>query len=232
MALKGTLKVFGIADILQLIGQQGRRQLHSETSAPGGARPLPRWRHRSRRVEHPQQKDLIGTILVAAENPSPRRAASKRRSEHADVRCSASATCSSASGDRRRRVSSRWCSCRPPRRSTSFFTWKSRQLRLRADRGRVRRRSRPCSRQIVLMEGFRMVDEWPVVKLRITSYEMTFERLKKLPAPPRRTTSSPRSMMPSKRRKKSQGRSLVGFGEQERPGEPWLATRAAPFASS
>src|SRR5260370_22015084 len=32
------------------------------------------------------------------------------------------------------------------------------------------------------MEGLRMVDEWPLIRKRITSYEMTFERLKQMPA--------------------------------------------------
>jgi hypothetical protein len=36
----------------------------------------------------------------------------------------------------------------------------------------------------VLMEGFRMVDEWPVVRKRLSSYAMTFDRLKELPPPP------------------------------------------------
>jgi hypothetical protein len=34
----------------------------------------------------------------------------------------------------------------------------------------------------VLMEGFRTVDEWPLIKRTITSYEMTFVRLAPLPA--------------------------------------------------
>ena len=36
----------------------------------------------------------------------------------------------------------------------------------------------PIRSENVLMEGFRMVDEWPMVRKKITSYEMTFNKLK------------------------------------------------------
>ena len=39
----------------------------------------------------------------------------------------------------------------------------------------------PLRAESVLMEGFRRVDEWPVVRKRITSLQMTFEKLKELP---------------------------------------------------
>jgi hypothetical protein len=33
------------------------------------------------------------------------------------------------------------------------------------------------------MEGFRMVDEWPMIRKRITSYDLTFKKVKELAAP-------------------------------------------------
>jgi len=39
----------------------------------------------------------------------------------------------------------------------------------------------PLRAESVLMEGFRRVDEWPVVRKRITSLQMTFEKIKDLP---------------------------------------------------
>jgi hypothetical protein len=42
----------------------------------------------------------------------------------------------------------------------------------------------PLRAESVLMEGFRRVDEWPVVKKKITTYQMTFERKKELPPAP------------------------------------------------
>ncbi|HSA24560.1 MAG TPA: DUF4388 domain-containing protein, partial [Myxococcota bacterium] len=39
----------------------------------------------------------------------------------------------------------------------------------------------PIRSENVLMEGFRMVDEWPMIRKRITSYDLTFKKLKELP---------------------------------------------------
>ncbi|MGQ0505854.1 MAG: DUF4388 domain-containing protein, partial [Myxococcaceae bacterium] len=41
----------------------------------------------------------------------------------------------------------------------------------------------PLRAESVLMEGFRMVDEWPEIRKKITSYEMKFEKLKDLGPP-------------------------------------------------
>jgi hypothetical protein len=41
----------------------------------------------------------------------------------------------------------------------------------------------PLRSESVLMEGFRQVDEWPVIKRKITSTGMTFERLRTIPPP-------------------------------------------------
>ena len=38
----------------------------------------------------------------------------------------------------------------------------------------------PLRCESVLMEGYRIIDEWPIVRRKITSSAMTFERLKEL----------------------------------------------------
>ncbi len=38
----------------------------------------------------------------------------------------------------------------------------------------------PIRSENVLMEGFRMVDEWPMIRKKISSYEMTFVKLKEM----------------------------------------------------
>jgi hypothetical protein len=41
----------------------------------------------------------------------------------------------------------------------------------------------PLRAESVLMEGFRMVDEWPLIRKKISRTDMTFERLRALPEP-------------------------------------------------
>jgi len=70
----------------------------------------------------------------------------------------------------------------------------------------------------VLMEGFRMVDEWPVIKKTITSYELTFERLKELPPPPLPTDEFDAALddaFAGEQRVESQGE-FKSIGENER----------------
>src|SRR3954469_8929206 len=68
MALKGTLKDFGIADILQLIGQQGKtgalhlKAGHQEVHIHFREGAIVRAESSTR-----NKKDLIGTMLVRAE---------------------------------------------------------------------------------------------------------------------------------------------------------------------
>ncbi|MBK7861784.1 MAG: DUF4388 domain-containing protein [Archangiaceae bacterium] len=184
MALKGTLKDFGIADILQLIGQQGKTgtlhlkskdqevHIHFHEGAIVRAESSTR-----------NKKDLIGTMLVRAQ------LITEAQLQHAldtqkrtlqrlgDVLVSLDAI----TAEKFKQM----VQLQTTETLFKLFTWKSgsygfEQTEVESDPSVV-----PLRAESVLMEGFRMVDEWPVVKKKITSYEMTFERLKELPpAPP------------------------------------------------
>ena len=185
-----------------------------------------------------KKKELIGNMLVRAEliteaqlerragDAAPHPQAAGRR---ARLRADASPT--SASG--------RWCSCRPPRRSTASSagrtgTYEFEQGEVEATREAIT----PLRAESVLMEGFRMVDEWPVIKqdhhpLR----RSTFERLKALPPPAR--PSRGRGLRRRARRRlrrgeegREQGRVHVASASNERQRLRARRSRAATSASS
>ena len=184
MALKGTLKDFGIADILQLIGQQGKtgmlhlkakdQEVHIHFKEGNIVRAESSTRNK---------KDLIGTMLTRAqlidEGQLQMALDTQKRTLQrlGDVLVSLNAI----SAEKFKQM----VTLQTTETLFKLFTWKSgsygfEQTDVEADPAFV-----PLRAESVLMEGFRMVDEWPVVKRKITSYEMTFERLKELPpAPP------------------------------------------------
>jgi hypothetical protein len=142
MALKGTLKDFGIADILQLIAQQQKTGM-LVLKAQDAEVSLGFKDGNIVKVESAfkKKKDLLGTLLVRAE------LITEQQLEQA-------------------------------------LEMQKRTLQRIGDVLVTSRDIEPISplrAESVLMEGFRMVDEWPLIRKRITSYEMTFERLKQMP---------------------------------------------------
>jgi hypothetical protein len=98
-----------------------------------------------------------------------------------------------------------------------LFTWKTgsygfEQTEVEADPSVA-----PLRAESVLMEGFRMVDEWPVVKKKISSYEMTFERLKELPPAPPQANDFDAALDDAFEEKKEVSKGeFQSVGEQER----------------
>jgi hypothetical protein len=66
-----------------------------------------------------------------------------------------------------------------------LFTWKSGKYEFEQVPVDVDKDSgiTPLRAESVLMEGFRMVDEWPVIKRTINRYDLAFEKIRELPAP-------------------------------------------------
>ncbi len=184
MALKGTLKDFGIADILQLIGQQTKTgslvlQQKGDTvtvsfkdgnivRAEAGAR---------------NKKELIGTMLVRANIITEEQLTfaldvQKRTLQRlGDVLVAQNAI----TGEKFREM----VQLQTTETLFKLFAWKSGNYAFEQEEVEdLDPAFTPLRAESVLMEGFRRVDEWPVVRKRITSYQMTFERLKELPPPP------------------------------------------------
>src|SRR5512145_2995880 len=180
MALKGTLKDFGIAEILQLIGQQAKSGvLHLEgrdeeihiAMADGN---VVRAEHVGRKT-----KERLGTRLVRAEVLTQEKLEYALDLQKRSLR---------RLGDIL--VELGFVSKQDLREMTALqttetvyhlFHWKSGTYEF--EPGEVEwdpQTETPLRAESVLMEGFRQVDEWPLVRKKISSGAMTFERLKQL----------------------------------------------------
>ncbi|MBX7099198.1 MAG: DUF4388 domain-containing protein [Myxococcaceae bacterium] len=183
MALKGTLKDFGIADILQLIGQQGKTgQLHlkardQEVAIAFKEGAIVRAESSTRR-----KKDLIGTMLVRAELITEAQLDQALETQRRTLqRLGDVLTAQGAIGQEKFR---QMVQLQYTETLYKLFTWKTgtyefEQIDVEPDPVFT-----PLRAESVLMEGFRIIDEWPVVRRRIVSPSMTFERQKELPPPP------------------------------------------------
>jgi hypothetical protein len=180
VALKGTLKDFGIAEILQLIGQQAKSGvLHLEsrddeihiTMADGN---VVRAESAGRKA-----RDKLGGLLVRAELITPQELEYALDIQKRTLR---------RLGDIL--VELGYVSVADLREMTALqttetvyklFHWKSGTYAF--EPGEVEwdpETVTPQRAESVLMEGFRQVDEWPLVRKKISSLAMTFERLRAL----------------------------------------------------
>lgn len=193
MALKGTLKDFGIADILQLIGQQqktGTLHLKSkdetvDISFHEGNIVLAESVTRSK-------KDLIGSMLVQAEliNESQLDFALDTQKRTLQRLGDVLQTMGTITAEKFKHM----VQLQTTETLYRLFSWKTGKYEFEQGAVEIDPLIQPLRAETVLMEGFRMVDEWPVVKKRITSFEMTFEKLKPLPGSA--AASSPSSSAP------------------------------------
>jgi len=180
VALKGTLKDFGIAEILQLIGQQAKSGvLHLEsrddvihiTMADGN---VVRAESAGRKA-----REKLGTLLVRAglitsgelERALDEQKRTLRRLGDILVEQGA------VSVEDLREMTA----LQTTETVYRLFHWKSGTYAF--EPGEVEwdpQTVTPLRAESVLMEGFRQVDEWPLVRKKITSMAMTFERIRAL----------------------------------------------------
>jgi hypothetical protein len=181
VALKGTLKDFGIAEILQLIGQQMKSGiLHLESRDEEIHIALSEGSVVRAEAVGRKANERLGAMLVRAEiiaQPQLEYALTlQRRSlrrlgdilvEHGFV-----------TREDLREITH----LQTTETVYRLFHWKSGTYEFEA--GAVewdKETATPLRAESVLMEGFRRVDEWPIVKKRIPSLLATFERRKPLP---------------------------------------------------
>jgi hypothetical protein len=184
VALKGTLKDFGIAEILQLIGQQAKSGvLHLEARddvihialADGN---LVRAESAGRKT-----RERLGNMLVRADIITKEELAYALELQKKSLRRLGDILVELdfvAKTDLREMTA-----LQTTETVYRLFHWKSGTYEFEPgdvewDRDTVT----PLRAESVLMEGFRQVDEWPLIRRRITSTAMTFERLRTLEPEP------------------------------------------------
>jgi hypothetical protein len=183
MALKGTLKDFGIADILQLIGHQQKtgtlhlkaREQEVHVAFRDGA--IVRAESTTRK-----KKDLIGNMLVRAELISPQQLDLALETQRRTLKRLGDVLVTGGMVTRERFV--QMVQLQTTETLYRLFSWKTGSYEFeQGDVDHDPDTALSLRAESVLMEGFRMVDEWPVIKRTISSYELTFERIKELPPP-------------------------------------------------
>jgi hypothetical protein len=183
MALQGTLKDFGIADILQLIGQQQKTgQLclankEQEVNIFFKDGNIARVESVTRK-----KKDLIGNMLVRAEIITEAQLEESLETQRRTLKRLGDVLVSSGAitADRFKKM----MQLQATETIYRLFSWDAGTYEFKAEP--VENDSEaitPLRAESVLMEGFRMVDEWPVIRRKINRHEMTFETLKPLPPP-------------------------------------------------
>jgi hypothetical protein len=180
MALKGTLKDFGIAEILQLIGQQAKSGvLHLEgrdeeihiAMADGNVV----------RAEHVGRKtrERLGTRLVRAEILTQEKLEYALDLQKRSLRRLGDILVEV--GFVSRQDLKEMTALQTTETVYRLFHWKSGTYEFVPGEVEWDAESvTPLRAESVLMEGFRQVDEWPMVRRKITSTAMSFERLKEM----------------------------------------------------
>ncbi|ADO73354.1 DUF4388 domain-containing protein [Stigmatella aurantiaca] len=183
MALQGTLKDFGIADILQLIGQQqktGQLYLESkeqEVNVFFKDGNIVRVESITRK-----KKDLIGNMLVRAEIITETQLEDSLETQRRTLKRLGDVLVSSGAitADRFKKM----MQLQATETLYRLFSWDAGTYAFKAEPVESDTEAiTPLRAESVLMEGFRMVDEWPVIRKKINRLDMTFECLKPLPPP-------------------------------------------------
>lgn len=184
MALRGTLKDFGIAEILQLIGQQAKTGvLHLESRSKDSEIHVSFYQGNVVRAEDVsrRKRDFLGRMLVDAQILSEAQLGEALEEQKRTLRRLGDILIDRGMIERERLKE--MAQLQATETLYRLFEWRSgtyrfEQTEVRWDRDWFT----PIRSEAVLMEGFRIVDEWPLVRRRITSKLMTFEVLKELPA--------------------------------------------------
>jgi Domain of unknown function (DUF4388)/Type II secretion system (T2SS), protein G len=183
MALTGTLKDFGIAEILQLIGQQSKSGVLVLRSRSDEIQVL-MWNGSVVSAEHAGRtaRDKLGSLVVRA---------GLITSAQLDDALSVQKRTLRRLGDIlvemgmvTKEQLREMTQLQTTQTLYKLFHWKSGTYAFEPrDVSFDRETVSPLRCEAVLMEGYRIIDEWPIVRRKISSPAMTFERLKLLDPP-------------------------------------------------
>ncbi len=180
MALQGTLKDFGIAEILQLIGQQAKSgvlHLNSKDDeihilmADGN---VVRAEYAGRKSREKLGNLLVRAALITQEQLDLALETQKRTLRRlGDILVEL--------GMVTKEILREMTALQTTETVYKLFHWKSGTYQFEpGDVDWDRETVTPLRAESLLMEGFRQVDEWPMVRRKISSTAMTFERIREL----------------------------------------------------
>ncbi|MFC1655058.1 DUF4388 domain-containing protein, partial [Myxococcota bacterium] len=181
MALKGTLKDFGIADIFQLISHQSKTgvlHLHSKNkevriSFVNGDVVQAESTTRKKR-------DLLGAMLVRADAISEAQLEQALEIQKRTLKRLGHILIER--GFLQKEELKQFTHLQTTETVYKLFNWETGTYAFETEEVAYDKETvEPIRSENVLMEGFRMVDEWPMIRKKITSYEMSFKKVKDLP---------------------------------------------------
>jgi hypothetical protein len=184
MALSGTLKDFGIADILQLIGHQtktGRLTLKTgqqevEVSFKEGTVIFATDKARN-------SKDLLGSLLLRAELLTKEQLDAALTTQQRTLKRLGDILTESSvvKGEQLAQM----MRLQTTETLYKLFSWKNGSYEFAQEEVDASKAAfEPIRAESVLLEGFRRMDEWPALKKKIPWNDATFEKLKELPGAP------------------------------------------------
>jgi hypothetical protein len=183
MALRGTLKDFGIADIFQLIGHQTKsgvlrlKSRDSDIAISFREGNVVKAESATR-----QKKDLLGHMLVRAGVVSDSQLEAALDDQRRTLRKLGDVLITHGAINKENLTE--FMRLQTTETIYRLFSWQTGTYEF--EQGDIERDpdfGEPIRAESVLMEGFRMVDEWPMIRKRISGYGMTFDKLKMLPEP-------------------------------------------------
>jgi hypothetical protein len=182
MALQGTLKDFGIADIFQLISHQSKTgvlHLHSKSqevriSFANG--DVVRAESTTRK-----KRDLLGAMLVRAEAIDEAQLEQALETQKRTLKRLGHILIER--GFLQKEALKQFTHLQTTETIYKLFNWETGTYAFEAEEVTYDKETvEPIRSENILMEGFRMVDEWPMIRKKIVSYEMSFRKIKDIPA--------------------------------------------------
>ncbi len=179
MALRGTLKDFGIADILQLIGHQQKtgvltvknKDLEVQIFFVDGT--VIRAESATR-----QKRDLLGRMLVRAEILSEEQLSRALEAQKRTLKRLGQILVEGGTVDKKNLKT--FTKLQTSETIYRLFLWESGTYEFKQQDVQADPDAEPIRSESVLMEGFRQVDEWPAIRKKLSGYGIVFEKLKDL----------------------------------------------------
>lgn len=176
MALRGTLRDFGIADILQLIGQQAKTGiLRLESKNKDEEVHVSFYQGNVVRAEEVgrHKRDFLGRMLVRAELVTEAQVGEALEEQKRTLRRLGDIMIEK--GMISQELLAEMAQLQATETLYRLFEWRSGTYRFEQTNVSWDRESFvPIRSEAVLMEGFRLVDEWPLVRRKIRSRFATF----------------------------------------------------------